>query len=85
MGIGFDAAKQLFQAVQDDPTTARGELADAINALQAIIGAFDRANADAEAAYIKKVLASFAPERDATLKVAMASAWAAFEAAAKKD
>jgi len=82
MGIGLDAAKQLFQAVQNDPTTARAELADAVNALQAVIYAFDRAEKDAQDTYIAKVLASFAPERDATLQQAMASAWAAFEAVA---
>ena len=82
MGIGIDAAKQLFETIQNDPTTARAELAEAINALQAVVYAFDRAEKDAQDAYIARVLESYAPERDATLKTAMAAAWTAFEAAA---
>ena len=84
MGIGFDSAKQLVAAIQNDPTTARAEIAAAVNALQAVLFAFDRAGQDAEDAYIAKVLASFAPERDATLKAAMSSAWAALEAVAAR-
>jgi hypothetical protein len=82
MGIGFDAAKQLISSVENDPTTARAELADAVNALQAVLAAFDRAEKAAQDAYIAKVLASYAPERDASLKAAMASARAALEAVA---
>lgn len=84
MGIGFDSAKQLISAVENDPTTARAELAAAMNALGAVLAAFDHAELDARNQYIEKVLASFAPERDVTLKAAMIAARAALEAAAGK-
>lgn len=84
MGIGFDAAKQLISSVENDPSTARAELAAALNAIQTVLAAFDRAEQEAQDAYIAKVLASYAPERDASLKAAIASARAALEAAAAK-
>jgi hypothetical protein len=84
MGIGLDAAKQLISAVENNPSTAREDLAEAVNALQAVLAAFDRAEQEAQDAYIAKVLASYAPERDVNLKAAMVAARTALEAAAKK-